>query len=183
MRKLFVFLFVATLLISGGVVFAEEHDLKNAEVFGMYGGPTGTSPATRIVRVRYAVGASASEANQANLASGDIVVWNTTSADGVTVSLATASSQPFAGVMVTSCMKAVTGDYSVDGSDRNWGWMAVQGYCHAQIDVSHATDGQGLRLNENKLNSFATDTNYMTQDIGTLLKEPAADGNGQVWLK
>jgi len=189
MKKLFSLILIA-LLIGGWAVSdvsAASHNHPNAEIFGEFGGPAGVSPASRIVRVRYAAGAQSSEANMADLASGDIVVWNITSADGVTVSLATASTNPFAGVMVSPCLKAVTGDYTVDGSDRNWGYMCVSGFCHAKIDVSDATDGYPLRLNEVNLNSFATAVagvnSYASQDIGVLLKEPAADGNGHVWLR
>jgi hypothetical protein len=98
MRRLFL-LALAIALLSGGVVYAaNDYALPNATVFGASGGPTGVSPATQIIKVRYA----RMEANAPSLASGDVVSWDEISADGITISgCVFDSASSYAGILVT----------------------------------------------------------------------------------
>ena len=78
----------------------------------------------------------------------------------------------------------------IRGNTRNWGKMAVEGYCLARVDTSAATAGQQLYPNGLTLGtSFGTidlsgaTAGSVSNDIGVLLADTAADGLMPVWLR
>lgn len=188
MRRLFLLVLVA--LLCGGVVYAadlsrsySDYASPNAEIFGASGGKTGISPGTEIIKVRYAM----MDANSNNLNSGDVVSWDCVSADGVTITACVADvSGSFAGVLVTTINTADSA--SKNGNERNWGYMAIKGYCLASVDTSASNTSEALIVNAGTLQkSFATlpatITAYVSRDIGVLLNDTGTDGLMPVWLR
>jgi len=177
--KKFLFLLVAAALLLSvvGPVYAEYPASENVVDLFKGGGSSGTTPPTEVIRVRYARGG----ANDAALASGDIVVWDENSYDGYTISgCIVDNAQSFAGVLVTSIATS-------DGI----GYMAVRGLAMAKVDTSSATAGRRLVTSGNTLYlSLGTQNNItpkaedqlMTNDVGVLLRDTAADGLMPIWL-
>jgi hypothetical protein len=189
MNKKIFLLFIAVLLLLGGLplVYAAPAS-QNIRDFSGSGGASGITPPTEVVRVRY----GASGNSIAGLSSGDVVVWDLNSADGITISRCTVTNaMSYAGVLVTDI--ATADSSSVLGSSRNWGYMAVKGYVLANIDTSAATAGELLMTNgadATIFGSFATSpslggagTLTISKDIGVLLSDSGSDGLNPVWLK
>jgi hypothetical protein len=207
MRKsLFAFLF-AVLLVMGGVlnVYADA-DIQsgdNAVIFGSYMGPEGMTPPTFVQKV-YVTGHGTLEADQYDTSTvidqgidvGDVVMWDTTRADGYSVTILNAdagvggiANACVAGVMVTNCSRDTGTLTTPKGSGLNVGYMAVKGFCYAKVDTSAAATGGALIANGSTLEgSFATAPTTMSgkalsQDIGILLLDNGADGSMKVVLK
>jgi len=144
-------------------------------------------PPCYVVRVRYGMCDAEAKNVNSSLMSGDIVKWDTNSADGVTISACTAITDAVAGVLITP---ALTQDSGTFDKDDNLAWMAVGGYVMASIDTSECTAGYVLCLSEqiavNTGRGLGTWNNSTTavqsKDIGTLLSDPGADGIAPVWL-
>lgn len=181
--------FVAVLLAIGvcGVVYAEAPASDAVQFFGP-NGAVGLTPTTVIVPVRYA---KEGDINP-SLASGDVVVWDVTSADGFTISACeTSNDTTFAGILVTSIQ---TADSTVfRRNSRNWGYMCVKGYCLAKMDAAttagellvpsgDAADGEASMTTADKWASFYRN-NYMSMDIGVALKTTTTSELAPVWLK
>lgn len=181
MNKILSILVILMLLVSP-VVFAAPAS-SNVMILGN-GGATGIVPVTEVIRVRYGMRGGV----QPSLASGDAVIWDTTSADGITISgCITNNDAAFAGVLVTDVL---TADNSfVRLSDRNWGWMAIKGYALAKCDTSLATTGKALCTNGVGLSQslgtveLVTTVAPLSADIGVLLTDTGSDGLMRVWLR
>lgn len=188
MKKLFTILVLA--LFAFGLMtpaFADEPASDGYEILGG-GGQKGLTPGTLIVPVRYGLWGTTATRIDPSLASGDAVVWDTNSADGLTISscaIDRGTTGSFAGVLVSTIQ---TADNAIlRRNSRNWGKMAIKGYCLAKVDSTGETAGRNLFVNGATLpGSLATeaDTTFaLSQDIGVLLKAPdATDGLAPVWL-
>ena len=187
MRK-YLSLLLSAFLILGFAVNAgaiANYASDNAIIVDGSHGPAGITPMTQIVKVRYGILDNFSQ----SLASGDVVSWDINSADGITITACVAGgSDGFAGVLVTTMATAES--MTVRASDRNWGYMAIKGYCLAKVDTSMAASGGTLQCNGSTLGaSFGTNAyvaiapNTVSHDIGTLLNDTGADGLMPVWLK
>ena len=199
MKKLLA-LFLAVLFISGAA-YADTAQTagENVVIFSQTGAKL-TDPPMMIRLVRYGkYGDNENDFLLSKLTSGDAVCWNTASHDGLTVSLCSAiTDQPkFAGVLVTDLLTQDVGSSTTEADD-NYGYMAVKGYCLADVDTSEATAGQSLQISvpdtssttiTNEMlgafdtrNNVATDNPPVSRDIGVLLVDPGADGLGIVEL-
>ena len=192
MKKLFGFLLVALFVVSFAIpAFAgESPNLENYVIFGANGGPSGVSLATQIVRVRNGRMTASAKDTSLDIVSGDVLVCDTTSADGITVSKCIVTSPNdttyFAGVAVTPIMSANT--TSIHGYDRNWGYMAIHGYCLAKVETAASSTGEKLILggatDQGAFQTLLTSgVTWISEDIGTLLTDTAATGLMPVYLK
>lgn len=190
MKKIISVLIVALLLGFAVTAQADQPASGGWDFMSENSGPNGISAPTLIVPVRYGLWGTSVARIDPSLSSGDAVVWNTTSADGFTISACILDSATesigFAGVLITSIQTADSAKF--DRGSRNWGYMAVEGYCLAKIDSTGATAGQPLFVNGATLTASlateATTTRVLSRDIGVLLKAPdATDGLAPVWLR
>jgi hypothetical protein len=139
MKKLFFSLLIASFLFGSGVAFAYQddgypHRLKDS-------GATNADP----VRVYQLVRNGLSGASTQQMTAGDVVVWDCTSDDGVTVDImsTTSSSDAVAGVVVSATIP--TSDQAVatavaDMGHRNWGYIQIYGLCK----IVNVTSGPAL---------------------------------------
>lgn len=190
MRKLFVFA-IAALFLMSGIALASSLQPAYQNAITIDGEGEDDQPPMFVKKVRYGAACSAGDGTQGiipKLNSGDVVKWDTTSADGYTVSACTATTDYglVCGVLVTDLQ---TQDSLGNVHDGNWGYMAVGGYCLADVDTSQCTAGNPLVLSTSvtpALTAFGTQNNQtqlaISKDIGTLLNDPGADGMAQVWL-
>jgi hypothetical protein len=181
MKKLISLFIISSLLLFGGMVSAATPELPNAEIAGGYGGDTGIKPYTKIMRVRYgghgAVGTG--------IASGDPVAWDAASSDGITVTKMNGAwdrSASFAGIAVTPILTWDAGATTVKATDKNWGYIALQGYCIASID-SAATAGSTLSAASATGGLITNQNTAESQDVGVLLQTVASAGKHPVWLR
>lgn len=201
MRK-FVSFLLASLLVVGlyANVFADAPASENAVILGPFMGSVGITPATEVVKVRYSYEPSIPGTANTNIVSGDILVWDSTSGDGYTVSICTTSwdTEQFAGVAVQGIL---TADNSNVDDTQNIGYMAVRGYCLARVFPDSATNGDGLMPisvaaagatsafitsgSVIHLSDIGTNTEQyrISNDVGTCLKEPSSTGLGAVYLR
>lgn len=171
-----LFLIAVFLLLGFAISFAEAPSSGNTFDFWGRGGATGSTPPTMTVKVRY----GRSEPNQPSLSSGDVVVWDVSSSDGMAISACMVNNaQSYAGVLVTSIA-------TKDGI----GTMAIKGYVLAKVDTSAATAGTRLIPNGGTLMvSFASQSevdngvNAVSVEVGVLLQDTGADGLMPVWLR
>jgi len=187
MRRLFV-LTLAVLMICGiasAAVNSIPTPTSRAVIYRTATGSSITEVGTVIVPVRY----GNADDNAPSLASGDVVIWDTTSADAITISgCITDNAVTYAGVLVTTIATADVTD--VSNNARNWGYMAIHGYCLAKVDTSESTTGALLISNGGtQSTSFGTSDLFggtvgtVSRDIGILLRDDASDGLMPVWLK
>lgn len=196
MKKLMLFVLAFALLVTGwNVCYAANGDTKQPDYAytRVLGGETpGDKCPMYIRRVRYGmqgVGPTATGALD-SIASGSVLVWDLVSNDGVTVSMYVVGSATaqlgIAGVAVTELLTQDAG-VNTDISDDHYGYMAVGGWCLANVDISRATDGYTLipGTDATLMGYFATSDLAVSnsQDSGVLLREAAADGKGSVYLK
>ena len=194
MKKTLLIL-VALLMVAGlahaGAAPAPAH--TNAVSVSGNGSP-GT-PVQEYILVRYPHRGDDPQINiAAAITSGDVLVWNTTSADGVSISV-DIQGYGFAGVAVTEILTPDTN--KVDLTEDNWGYMCIRGYCLAKVDTSNSTTGFEVVPSGNidgaATGSFGT-KNYFdagnsggaginSADVGVLLRDDAADGVMPVWLR
>lgn len=182
MKKLFVIL-IATLLV-GGVAFGEGVPQPSAVGVSRIKavGTLPSDPQSQILLVRY----GNRFADSAKISSGDVVVWDLNSADGVTISqCVVANAVSYAGVAVTDILTATNS--SVDPNDRNWGYIAVKGYCLAKVDTSDAVTGGVLSTDGNitpgALGTGIIPNGALSVDIGVLLNDTGSDGLMPVYLR
>lgn len=176
MRRIFSLMLVVLLLSVGVAGAVSNYESDNVVIVGPFGGAQGITPATQIMKVRY----GSRIADAPSLASGDVVIWDTTSADGYTITACvTDADAKFAGVLVTTI---ATADSSSVTATRNVGYMATSGYCLAKVDTSVSHTGQRLVMNGGTQHaSFGTTGGSasavgISYDIGVLLIDNAADG-------
>lgn len=180
MNKILIIALILLVAFAGTTFAAGGYSSQNAVIMGGHMGGNGITPVTKLVKVRYGYTGGDTRTG-GDLASGSVVVWDTTSADGYTISGCVADNgQNFAGVLVESVSTADS--TAVRGSGANIAYIAVEGYVLATVDSTGATAGNGLALNGATLNrSFVG--NSTSRDIGTLLAIPAAtDGLAPCWL-
>ncbi len=178
MKKLLIIL-VAALLI-GGVAYAAgvpQPAAVGSERMKVVG-TLPSDPQSTVLLVRY----GSRYPNDGGITSGDVVVWDINSADGITVSKCVADKAvSYVGVAVTDILTATNS--FVDAGDRNWGYIAIKGYCLARVDTSSATTGHPLITNGGTLErSFGTNEE-MSRDIGILLRDDGSDGLMPVYLR
>jgi len=198
MRKLLSFFLVLALVVcvmgygyAASKVGYDQPDSENVLSEAGFGGSVGTTPPTIVIKVRYATPGVAAQSGglDNSLTSGDVVDWSLISADGYSVVSCDASdtlAYSYAGVMVTDV--ATTDNVVVSGGGKNVGWMAIKGYCLANVDTSLATAGAKLVPNGATLkNSFGTHDaaglGTSSADIGVLLRDTGTDGVMPVWLR
>ena len=185
MKKLFVLL-LAVLFFAGAAYGAEiptpayEHIVIEAAR-----GADPAKPAQVVKLVRY--GRAGHGILDNKLSSGDVVVWDTSSNDGVTVSACvTSNDNAYAGVLVTDILTAGSG--VIDKNDKNWGYICVRGYCLANI-AEGATVGYELYPAGHFADigncfttidqAIGTGSDNLSSDTGTLLETSAvASGQG-----
>ena len=137
MRKLLVFTLIALFVCS--YAFAARGDRTSPGVGDILGqGDLTTAPHKIFRLVRYVPAGGASTYVEATLAAESIVIWDTTSDDGVTVTTTTTSpDSAVAGIIVQN---ALTPDYGLLGGTaagdigrRNWTWLQTYGKCEVRI--------------------------------------------------
>lgn len=184
MRKLSL-LIIILLLIGVGVASADVKAPVYQNTIVIDGHGTITQHPSWVKRVRYGDEGIYKE----KLASGLVVMWDLTSNDAITVSAITTTTDRACGVLVTELLTQDSGGQG-DLNDDNYGYMCVRGYCLAKMDFSEAgTGAEGNRLIPSPsttvanagmfaawgLNVTSTE-NTISQDCGTLLQDPTADG-------
>lgn len=188
MKKLFSVLLVSLFVVLFAMpVFAGDSPaLPNYQIFGATGGATGVSPATEVVKVRY----GRMGPNIRSLTSGDVVSWDIVSKDGVTISLCTVSQDSnFAGVLVTDIASAE--NTATIGGSRNWGYMAIRGYCLASVDTTgSATGGALYPMSQGRFGTVTgayyppiSTVGVISLDIGSLLNNTGTLGLMPVMLR
>jgi len=180
MRKLIVIsLAFAFALCFAGIANADLsiNSSDNAVIIGGHMGPKGITPMMEVIKVKDAdTGTGTSE--------GMAMYFDTTAADGYTVKRMTdnsstlASTQKFAGVMVTKTSK----DSATYGAI---GYMCIRGLCQANV-TSTCTQGQALVVTgaaeTGSLSTVAgANANPVSQDVGICIG--AAGDPRQVWLR
>jgi len=176
MKKI-VILALVGLFAFGCVAIAEPAPASDNVCYELNtAGASGISPATKVVAVRYAL----SDPNTPSIASGDVLVWETTSGDGITISKALVNSwqSTRAGIAVTAIQSA--DNQSTARRNRNWGYMAVEGYCLAKVDTSESTVGGPLGISTSTEGYL--DGNLTSGDI-VLLSDTGVDGMMPIWLR
>ena len=132
MRKLIRLLAVPVIVVLlGGIAYATPQPSDPGELKGPVG--LRQSTARKVYQlVRYAE----QGATSVPLASGEVVVWDTISDDGVTIDVTTTSADgSIAGIAVTSFETAdVIGPASNQEGRRNWGFIQVYGPALAYVN-------------------------------------------------
>lgn len=185
MKKILYVILALALVFGAGYGYADSNSgpaYGNAIWVGGAGSDV-KQPPMEYIRVRYGM----CSPNSPTLASGTVVSWDISSADGITVSACIGVSSVgacprVAGVMVTDML--TDDNTTFDKSDRSFGYMAVRGYCLACVDVSQATAGYTLVPTTATSNPGNFGTNIcdgtlqtiVSQDTGILLSEGSADG-------
>jgi len=184
MRKIFTLL-VISLFMMTSLAFAgpAQPATDNYRIMNGSGGATGMTPPVEILLVRN----GCEGADDTKLLSGDVVIWDTNSADGFTVSRChTNLDQTYAGVLVTDIL---TPDYSGatlnPGSQSNWGYMAIWGYALAKTDSTGQSAGNGVVPNGATLKgSFVCKADGgISSDRGVNLAGGATDNIMPTWLR
>lgn len=180
MKKLFSLILVA-MLLTGFAAHADQPTGDGYSIMGQ-GGQAGLTPRTLVIPVRYGLRSAVA----LSLSSGDVVIWDTTSADGMTISACvTDNDSTFAGVLISTIQTADSS--SLRRNSRNWGKMAIKGYCLAKVDTSASTAGMAIVPNgatlSRSLATTPTDGTQMSADMGVLLKDSGSDGLMPVWLR
>lgn len=172
MKKILV-LTLAALLITGSAYAAGRPVPASSRV--IYQTVTGTTmnlPSTVVVPVRY--GRNTAARTQVGLQSGDIVLWDTTSSDGVSIIPASgdciAGDGRFAGVLVTDVLTC-DDHSSTTGNEGNWGWMCTKGLCIASVDAAITVSGLSCKLGVSATGGLTTTQDaVMSRDVGSLLE-------------
>lgn len=142
MRKILSLILVSLFIAGVGVSFADSYAGKNYVDFSGRGGPTGVTPPTEVMRVRYGrMGGVGADSD--GLKSGDVCCWDGISADGLTISgCIVEDAVSVAGILVEDI--ATSDSTKVTGSGDNWGYIAIKGFVHAKIDTDKCTTGMRL---------------------------------------
>ena len=136
MKKLLIAMMIVAFAFafsSSAMAAKEPSELSINFVKKLGVGQTATNPTTEIRLIRYGRCGTNGVANTAGLVSGDVVVWDTTSADAFTISACTTScDSKVAGVLVTDLATPDSGYLGYPGQG-NWGYMAVSGPCIVKV--------------------------------------------------
>jgi len=163
MKKL-MFLILALALLMGvsNVSFAAEPAYENTIWAGGHG--EYNKPMSEIIRVRY----SGQGAVVTKIASGAVVLWDTTSGDGVSVVQSGANGDGrFAGVAVTDLLTQDTSDLQ----SARYGYICIRGYAIASID-STVTAASTVGLQPSVFGGFANVAGA-SSDVAVLLSTSA----------
>ncbi len=191
MKKIFTILLLGIFVMSSFAYGASNFEAENAVILGPRMGAIGITPVSKLVKVRYGYEGGSTRTG-GDLSSGDVVVWDTTSADGYTISASIAANSPaVAGVLVTAV--STSDSNNVRGTGRNIGYICVEGYCLAKVDTSASTAGERLTTatpdgETATAASFSTapttmpDSGAISADVGILLADTSADGLMRVYL-
>jgi len=186
MKQIMVLLLVALLTLGVAMpVMADEPVGGNYHIMGHSAGQAGVSPPTIVVPVRYAMRTGGVMLSESGLSSGDVVIWDTVSGDGFTISACvTTNDGTYAGVLISDIQ---TADSSIfNRSSRNWGKMAIKGYCLVSIDSGRSTAGQLLSTAGNDPSgAFETGAaGVISRDIGTLISDSGTGTTAlsEIWL-
>ena len=164
MKKLIYGFLIASMLFGGGVAFAYDDGtvINTKEESGGYA----SDPVRVYQLVRYPE-TSAGDSNINNaLSTGDVVVWDCVSDDGVTVNvlLASNSQDAVAGVVVSANISTdqIATSASEDVGRRNWGYIQTYGF-NDTVKVGDATlAGQALEVGTGNLARWAVASNQNT---------------------
>ena len=170
MKKFLYSLLVGSVLLAPVAAYAvpeptfETWSTKSSQV-GKQGNP---------VRVLKLIRMASRDANTVSAASGDVVVYDKTSDDGVTVAHTTTSADgAIAGILATSVATADGASTKAqdDAGHRNWGWMVVHGPMTANV-IAGGTNGNsaGHRF----ITSRDTAAVSTFEDLGTFTVDAAA---------
>ncbi len=201
MKKIFSILLIALLAFGFAMpCLADEAAGDGYSLMG-YGGSVGLTPRTLVVPVRYGKWGTSATRIDPSLASGDVVTWDLNSCDGYTISACTVSNDPnFAGVLISTIQTADSASFR--RNSRNWGKMAIKGWCLAKMDAvttkgqllvpsADTSDGMGSFTTIDKaLNSGTAPLagvgdlgEWVSLDIGVALKTTSSSGLQPVWLR
>lgn len=185
-----IIVLVLAFLLIGGMAFADTPGYPNTVDLTGWGGQAGVTPPQQIIKVRYGLAPNAGA--DPGLTSGEVMVWDTNSADGFTVSACvTSKDATYAGILVTTLGTADDG--VVRNFGRNVGWICIKGYALAQMEAN-ATAGEALvvtgiiadgdsMMTTADQYSITVGVEPISQDIGTLLQAPTTEGDLMpVWL-
>lgn len=163
MKRIFTLFVIAAFLLAGGVAYA-------APGVGQDGGEISTkaynwSPERTFRWVRYqpAVG-TGNYLNIPSLTKDSIVIWDTISDDGVTVTTTTTSNDPrVAGIVLYAiATPEVCGQFaSADNAKRNYGWLQTYGKCNVNMMTlgdSVAGGAMGTGSTSGQASSFTAST-------------------------
>ena len=167
-------------------------------------GGTAADPVRVIQLVRNpmftAVGQAGGDATYSqSLSSGDVVLWDLISDDGVTVNIVgeggiSVSNDAVAGVVVSSTIRTADGvsqSAVADIGKRNWGYIQTYGYFSgAHVDASAITAGDGLKASSTTrkagtgawvgVNATGTGNNG---SIGFAFDTSSSVGNAEVFVR
>lgn len=186
--KRFICIFVALLMVAGVAYAGAPPSPSSINVNYVSGHGEPGTPVQEVILVRYAKRYNGDPGNAPAIASGDVLAWDTISADGVTISVDILG-YGYAGVAVTAILTPDT--LLVDLTEDNWGYMCIRGFCLANVDTSLANTGYTLRASGNTVaGTFGTADLISGQapgvssaDVGVLLTDNTADGLQPVWLR
>ena len=183
MRKLFLALFMALFVATPSFAF------NDPEVQGLKEESNGTAAdgvrVYRLVRNPITKAAGLPGPN-GTMNSGDAVLWDTVSDDGVTVNYPsqlgiTTSTDALAGVLVTSIptIDAVTTAAGALGK-ANWGYIQIYGKCYVSFDAlgGGAVVGQGFRASLSDGNVVNAHSNGAGGSFGFAYDTAASGGTG-----
>ena len=185
MRKLLLAALIVALLVPG-LAYAANRTTAYPGAIRVDGHNELGQPPQYVMKVRYSV----QGANQTKIASGDVVLWDNTSGDGVSVykvadgqrNVAVSSDVRFAGIAVSDIL---TNDSS-SITDYNPGDICVGGYCLASldtaVDVSSAQGEIGLGVAAGTGGLVPIDSTNNSQDVGIALQDSTVGINSPVWI-
>ena len=187
MKKISILLVALLVLGLASLSYADTPAGDGFEILGQ-GGQAGLTPGTLVVRVRYGLRGLSNP----SLASGDVVIWDTNSSDGLTISACiTSNDTTYAGVLTSTIQTADSS--TVRRNARNWGTMAVKGFALAKMDgpstggqllVPSAQDGgvPAAFTTADKYIAITSISVYSSMDVGVALATRTASGLAPVWL-
>ena len=131
MRKIALFVLIALAFSTSAWALPAPDSSKINFILGEKIGGNREVPNCTIIPVRL----SLMGANLTGINSGEVVYWDTNSADGISINKdasLTPGNANFAGVAVTAIQTADSA--ATNPNNRNWGWIAIKGVCVASID-------------------------------------------------
>lgn len=197
MRK-YSFLLIVVLMVGMAInAYAEDQRTISPEYKGtVYTNPVDwKTPPSWVLKVRYAAANNTAGTLLAeSIKSGEAVIWDVNSADGITVTRVlggTAADMRFAGIAVTEIPTQDAGATALV-STNDYGYICVRGYCLASIDaaITAAAATSALVVSEGTgglSGAPTTPVGGVSSDVATLLGNfGSATTAGQkypVWVK
>lgn len=166
MKKMLNLFLLAGLLLVSTSSFAYNDPTFQAQIKMQTVGQKQGEPVREVKFVRFA----SRDANATSILSGDVVVYDTVSDDGVTVTRSIVSGDcSIAGIAATTILSADGSAVSAfdDAGRRNWGWVVVHGPMTANITAG-GTNAHAAR-----------DPFYTSRDEGRISGPQTGDGAPQ----